>query len=176
MENCLKLKDFVVLRDCFLLHQWCTTLGAWLPWRLNFERWRLKFVDSEFGTCFISLFWRLKVWSGSLDVWRFCAAFNFTAVNIKFHIKFAILYLFLVHLTIDNEGNTFLMKSREPLAYQRTITSQKTGTPRTPLWKPQNLQRKDSFVAICLYVIWPFTTAVCLIILTRLRSLWLMKW
>jgi len=38
VENCLKLKDIVVPRDFFLLHQWCTILGASSPWRLNFER------------------------------------------------------------------------------------------------------------------------------------------
>jgi len=33
VENCLKLKDIMVPRDCFLLHQWCTILGVRSPWR-----------------------------------------------------------------------------------------------------------------------------------------------
>ena len=40
-------------------------LGARSPWRLNFVPWRLKSVNPQYGTCFISPSWRLKFWGGS---------------------------------------------------------------------------------------------------------------
>ena len=39
--------------------------GAKSPWRLHFVRWCLIFVDPQYGTCFMSPFWRLEFWGVS---------------------------------------------------------------------------------------------------------------
>jgi hypothetical protein len=50
----------------FLYNNFCILLpsGAQIP-GLSFLRWRLVFEDSQYGTCFMSPFWRLEFGGGS---------------------------------------------------------------------------------------------------------------
>jgi hypothetical protein len=45
-------------------HRGAQIPGAKSPWRLNFVRWSLIFAGSQYGTRFMSLFWRIEFWDG----------------------------------------------------------------------------------------------------------------
>ena len=47
------------------------------PWRWNFVRWRLVFVDPHCGTCWKSL--RILRWL--LECWKICASLSYTRFN-----------------------------------------------------------------------------------------------
>jgi hypothetical protein len=38
--------------------------GATSPWRLDYSRWRLKFVGPQYEACYMSSFWRFEFGSG----------------------------------------------------------------------------------------------------------------
>ena len=45
--------------------------GSRSPWLRNFVRWRLKFVDPQYRTSFMSPFWRLVLLIGYLFIGEF---------------------------------------------------------------------------------------------------------
>jgi hypothetical protein len=59
--------------------------GASLPWRLSFMWWLAIFVGPECRTCFVSLFWRLELWS-DCSIFRksvhLCTTTNFVLVTL----------------------------------------------------------------------------------------------
>jgi hypothetical protein len=48
------------------------TPGTRSPLQLNSERWRLKFMNPNYGTCFKSPTWRLQFWSDSWILGNLC--------------------------------------------------------------------------------------------------------
>jgi hypothetical protein len=50
--------------------------------RLNFLRWRLIFVSSQYGYCFISPSWRPEFWDGSKIFRKFCKPLVYVAGDI----------------------------------------------------------------------------------------------